>query len=89
MKTIKQILIFILIGIILTVIALFMTQTFFYKTDITKYGLGQLLFFDYIISYLLYPLLYQPIVKKIIPNTYAFIAIIFFIFWLIEIVILL
>ncbi len=89
MKTIKQILQFILGGVILTTIALFVTQIFFYKTDLTQYGLGQLLFFDYIISYLLYPLLYRLKFKKIIPNKYIFIVLLFLIFWFIEIVIIL
>ena len=84
MKTIKQILQFILGGVILTAIALFVTQIFFYKTDLTQYGLGQLLFFDYIISYLLYPLLYRPKFKKIIPNKYMFYIVLyipFFVFF--------
>lgn len=83
MERAKKIIYFFIGLAIIPAIATYFT-VFVLKIDIFE-RLYISLFFDYMIAYILTPLLYRPRIQKHISNKYVFFALIFFVFWLLEI----
>ena len=83
MEKAKKIIYFFIGLAIIPAIATYFT-VFVLKVDIFD-RLYNSLFFDYMIAYILTPLLYRPKIKKYISNKYVLFALIFFVFWLWEI----
>ena len=82
MEKAKKIIYFFIGLAIIPAIATYFT-VFVLKVDIFE-RLYNSLFFDYMIAYILTPLLYRPKIKKYISNKYVLFALIFFVFWLWE-----
>ena len=82
MERAKKITLFIAGLLVIPAVVAFLTA-FILKIDIFE-RLYISLFFDYMIAYILTPLLYRPKIKKYIPNKYIFFSLIFFVFWLWE-----
>lgn len=83
MERAKKIIYFFIGLAIIPAIATYFT-VFVLKIDIFE-RLYISLFFDYMIAYILTPLLYRPKIKKYISNKYVLFALIFLVFWLLEI----
>ena len=83
MERAKKIIYFFIGLAIIPAIATYFT-VFVLKVDIFE-RLYNSLFFDYVFAYILTPLLYRPRIQKHISNKYVFFALIFFVFWLLEI----
>ena len=81
MERAKKIIYFFIGLAIIPAIATYFT-VFVLKIDIFE-RLYISLFFDYMIAYILTPLLYRENIQKYL-NKYAFFALIFFLFWLLE-----
>lgn len=81
MKRVKKIIYF-LIGLAIVPVIVAYSTAFVLKIDIFE-RLYISLFFDYMIAYILTPLLYRENIQKYL-NKYAFFALIFFLFWLWE-----
>lgn len=82
MERAKKIIYFFIGLAIIPAIATYFT-VFVLKIDIFE-RLYISLFFDYMIAYILTPLLYRSKIKKYISNKYVLFALIFFVFWLWE-----
>jgi hypothetical protein len=82
MERMKKIILFIIGLLVIPTVIAFLTA-FILKIDIFE-RLYISLFFDYMIAYILTPLLYRPRIQKHISNKYVFFALIFFVFWLLE-----
>lgn len=82
MERAKKITLFIAGLLVIPTVIAFLTA-FILKIDIFE-RLYISLFFDYMIAYILTPLLYRPKIKKYISNKYVLFALIFFVFWLLE-----
>lgn len=82
MERAKKITLFIAGLLVIPTVIAFLTA-FILKIDIFE-RLYISLFFDYMIAYILTPLLYRPKIKKYISNKYVLFALIFFVFWLWE-----
>ena len=82
MERAKKITLFIAGLLVIPTVIAFLTA-FILKIDIFE-RLYISLFFDYMIAYILTPLLYRPKIKKYISNKYVPFALIFFVFWLWE-----
>ena len=73
MERIKKIILFIVgLYIIPTMVAY--STAFIFKVDIFERAFFECLFFDYMLTYVLTPLLYRPKIQKYIPNKYVFFA---------------
>lgn len=83
MNRVRKIILFIAGLLVIPTVIAFLTA-FILKIDIFE-RLYNSLFFDYIFAYILTPLLYRPKIKKYISNKYVLFALIFFVFWLLEI----
>ena len=77
MNRFKKIILFIAGLLVIPAIVAFFTA-FILNIDIFE-RLYNSLFFDYMISYILTPLLYRPKIKKYISNKYVLFALIFFV----------
>ena len=84
MNRFKKIILFIAGLLVIPTIVAFLTA-FILKIDIFEHALVECLFFEYMIAYILTPLLYRQKIQKYIPNKYVFFALIFFVFWLFEV----
>ena len=82
MKRVKKIIYF-LIGLAIVPVIVAYCTAFVLKIDIFE-RLYTSLFIDYMLAYILTPLLYRANIQKYL-NKYAFFALIFFLFWLFEI----
>lgn len=82
MKRVKKIIYF-LIGLAIVPVIVAYSTAFVLKIDIFE-RLYTSLFIDYMLAYILTPLLYRANIQKYL-NKYAFFALIFFLFWLFEI----
>jgi hypothetical protein len=82
MERVKKIIYF-LIGLAIIPAIIAYSTAFVLKIDIVE-RLYNGLFFDYMLAYILTPLLYKPRVQKYISSKYIFFALIFFLFWLWE-----
>ena len=85
MKRLKQILLFFIGLAVIPMIAVFITNLLFQSINFIEHSLWEFLVFDYALVYLLYPALYRKNLKKYIPNKYVFCAILFSVFWFIEV----
>lgn len=83
MERAKKITLFITGLLVIPAVVAFLTA-FILKIDIFEHALVECLCFDYVLTYILTPLLYRPKIKKYISNKYVLFALIFFIFWLWE-----
>jgi hypothetical protein len=81
MERVKKIILFIAGLLVVPVIVAYST-VFVLKIDIFE-RLYTSLFIDYVLAYILTPLLYRENIQKYL-NKYAFFALIFFLFWLWE-----
>lgn len=84
MERVKKVILFIAGLLVIPAVVAFLTA-FILRIDIFERALVECLCFDYIIAYILTPLLYRSRVHKYIFNKYLFFALIFFVFWLWEI----
>ena len=82
MKRVKKIIYF-LIGLAIVPVIVAYSTAFVLKIDIFE-RLYTSLFIDYMLAYILTPLLSRANIQKYL-NKYAFFALIFFLFWLFEI----
>ena len=83
MERAKKITLFIAGLLVIPAVVAFLTA-FILKIDIFEHALVECLCFDYVLTYILTPLLYRPKIKKYISNKYVLFALIFFVFWLLE-----
>ena len=83
MERAKKITLFIAGLLVIPAVVAFLTA-FILKIDIFEHALVECLCFDYVLTYILTPLLYRPRIQKYIPNKYIFFSLIFFVFWLWE-----
>lgn len=81
MERVKKIIYF-LIGLAIVPVIVAYSTAFVLKIDIFE-RLYTSLLIDYMIAYILTPLLYRENIQKYL-NKYAFFALIFFLFWLLE-----
>lgn len=83
MNRVKKIILFV-IGLLTIPEIVAYSTAFIFKIDMFEHAFFECLFVDYMLTYILIPLLYKPKIQKYISNKYVFFALVFFLFWLWE-----
>jgi hypothetical protein len=73
-------------GLFLIPFVVVYASSLLFQINFFEYGLLELLAFDYILVYILFPLLYQNKIKEYITNKYVFFVILFLFFYGIEVI---